>query len=113
MIDQIASTANALSRTQPRRRRTSSTPPSPPRRPAPRPRDFSSMITQMIAQTAEALHRAEATSVAGIHGQASVQNVVESVIGAEQTLAGRDRDPGQDDRGLSRTQPDEYLRIAS
>ena len=44
------------------------------------------MITQMITQTAEALHKAENTSIAGIKGEAPVQNVVDSVMNAEQTL---------------------------
>ncbi len=44
------------------------------------------MISQMIADTANALHRAESTSVAAIHGKASVQNVVETVLAAEQSL---------------------------
>lgn len=50
------------------------------------PADFSGMITQMITQTAEALHKAESTSVAAIKGQATVQNVVETVMNAEQNL---------------------------
>ena len=50
------------------------------------PDDFSGMITQMITETAEALHRAESTSVAAIQGQASIQNVVETVMTAEQML---------------------------
>lgn len=50
------------------------------------PADFSNMISQMIADTASALHQAEATSVAAIHGKASVQDVVETVMSAEQSL---------------------------
>jgi len=50
------------------------------------PDDFSGMITQMITQTAEALHKAESTSVAAIQGQASIQKVVETVLTAEQML---------------------------
>jgi flagellar hook-basal body complex protein FliE len=85
MIDQISSIATALSRNEG---------PSPAfmnmaDQAAPMgstPDDFSGMITQMITQTAEALHKAESTSVAAIQGQASVQNVVESVLNAEQML---------------------------
>jgi flagellar hook-basal body complex protein FliE len=85
MIDQIASTASALSRTQ------AATPnfidaAAPAEQAGSTPGDFSNMISQMIAQTAEALHRAEGASIAGIHGKASVQNVVEAVMGAEQSL---------------------------
>jgi len=50
------------------------------------PEDFSAMISQMIEDTANALHNAEATSVAAIQGKASVQDVVESVLSAEQSL---------------------------
>ncbi len=50
------------------------------------PKDFSGMIAQMIADTADALHKAESTSVAGIHGKASVQEVTETVMAAEQSL---------------------------
>jgi flagellar hook-basal body complex protein FliE len=86
MIDQIASTTNALSRSQ-------AATPSFLDAAAPAGEsgdssqgDFSSMISQMIANTAEALHRAEGASIAGIQGKASVQNVVEAVLGAEQSL---------------------------
>ena len=85
MIDQISSIATALPRTE---------------RAAPAfmnaaelaspagasPDDFSGMITQMITETAEALHKAESTSAAAIQGQASIQNVVETVMNAEQML---------------------------
>jgi len=50
------------------------------------PENFSDMISQMITETASALHKAENTSVAAIHGQASVQDVVETVMAAEQSL---------------------------
>lgn len=50
------------------------------------PDDFSGMISQMISQTAQALHQAESTSVSAIQGQATVQNVVETVMAAEQNL---------------------------
>ena len=50
------------------------------------PENFSSMISQMIADTANALHQAETTSVAAVHGKAAVQDVVETVLSAEQSL---------------------------
>ncbi len=50
------------------------------------PADFSGMITQMITQTAEALHKAENTSIAGVKGEVPVQNVVDTVMNAEQML---------------------------
>ncbi|NJM35715.1 MAG: flagellar hook-basal body protein FliE [Rhodomicrobium sp.] len=50
------------------------------------PENFSGMISQMIAETAQALHQAEGTSLAAIKGQASIQDVVESVLSAEQSL---------------------------
>jgi flagellar hook-basal body complex protein FliE len=85
MIDQIASTANVLSRSQ------TAAPAfidaaEPSSQTGGAPGDFSNMITQMIAETAEALHRAEGASIAGMQGKASVQNVVETVLGAEQSL---------------------------
>lgn len=85
MIDQISSIATALSRAE----GASPAFMNVAERAAPAgatPDDFSGMITQMITQTAEALHRAESTSVAAIQGQASVQNVVETVMNAEQML---------------------------
>ena len=85
MIDQISSIGTALSRTE---------------GPTPAflnvaeqagaagstPDDFSGMISQMITQTAEALHKAENTSISAIKGEAPVQKVVESVMNAEQML---------------------------
>jgi flagellar hook-basal body complex protein FliE len=85
MIDQISSIATALPRTE----GASPAFMNVAEKTAPAgssPDDFSGMITQMITDTAEALHKAESTSVAAIQGQASVQNVVESVMTAEQLL---------------------------
>ena len=85
MMDQISSVATALSRTD----GASPTFMNAVERAAPAgssPDDFSGMITQMITETAEALHKAESTSVAAIQGQTSVQNVVETVMNAEQML---------------------------
>jgi flagellar hook-basal body complex protein FliE len=48
--------------------------------------DFSSMLTRMAADTVDTLKAAEATSVAGITDKASVQQVVEAVMAAEQSL---------------------------
>lgn len=50
------------------------------------PNDFGSMISQMIAETADALHKAETNSVGAIKGQMPIQDVVESVMAAEQML---------------------------
>lgn len=85
MIDQISSIATALPRTE------GAAPAfmNVAEQVAPAgssPGDFSGMITQMITQTAEALHKAESTSVAAIQGQASIQSVVETVLTAEQML---------------------------
>ena len=85
MIDQISSIASAASRAE------SAAPVflNAAEQVAPAgssPDQFSGMITQMITQTAEALHKAESTSVAAIQGQASIQNVVETVLNAEQML---------------------------
>jgi flagellar hook-basal body complex protein FliE len=48
--------------------------------------DFDSMLARMVSDTVDTLKSAEAVSVAGIKGEASVQQVVESVMAAEQSL---------------------------
>lgn len=48
--------------------------------------DFGSMLGRMLVDTADQLKTAEAVSVSGIKGQASVQHVVEQVMAAEQSL---------------------------
>ncbi|MEJ2124299.1 MAG: flagellar hook-basal body complex protein FliE [Alphaproteobacteria bacterium] len=50
------------------------------------PGDFSDMLTQMIGDTANTLREAEKTSIAGIQGKATVQEVVEAVMAADQSL---------------------------
>lgn len=50
--------------------------------------DFGTMLTQMASDAANVVRNAETTSVAGIQGRASVQQVVEAVMSAEQTLQG-------------------------
>ena len=48
--------------------------------------DFGNMLARMAADTVDTLKAAEAASVAGITDKASVQQVVESVMAAEQSL---------------------------
>ena len=48
--------------------------------------DFAAMLGQLATNTSGVLKNAEAMSIAGIRGQASVQQVVEAVMSAEQTL---------------------------
>ncbi|MFN3622612.1 MAG: flagellar hook-basal body complex protein FliE [Hyphomicrobium sp.] len=48
--------------------------------------DFGSMLARMAGDTVDTLKGAEAVSVAGIRDKASVQQVVESVMAAEQSL---------------------------
>jgi flagellar hook-basal body complex protein FliE len=50
--------------------------------------DFGAMLGQLFGGAAGALKTAEATSIAGMRGQASVQQVVDAVMSAEQTLQG-------------------------
>jgi flagellar hook-basal body complex protein FliE len=50
--------------------------------------DFGAMLGQLLGNAASALKTAEATSIAGMRGQASVQQVVDAVMSAEQTLQG-------------------------
>ncbi|MCL4765795.1 MAG: flagellar hook-basal body complex protein FliE [Hyphomicrobiaceae bacterium] len=53
---------------------------------APAPADFGAVLGRLISDAADGLRAAEATSIAGIKGQAPVQQVVETVLAAEQTL---------------------------
>lgn len=50
--------------------------------------DFGTTLLQLASEAANVVRQAEATSVAGIQGTASVQQVVEAVMAAEQTLQG-------------------------
>jgi flagellar hook-basal body complex protein FliE len=50
------------------------------------PQDFTSMLVQMFNQTTESLNKAETTSIAAVQGKASVQQVVEAVTAADQSL---------------------------
>jgi flagellar hook-basal body complex protein FliE len=50
--------------------------------------DFGAMLGQLAGNASSLLKTAEATSIAGIRGQASVQQVVDAVMSAEQTLQG-------------------------
>jgi flagellar hook-basal body complex protein FliE len=48
--------------------------------------DFGSMLARMVTDTVDTLKSAEAVSISGIKEKASVQQVVESVLAAEQSL---------------------------
>ncbi len=48
--------------------------------------DFGSVLARMAGDTVDTIKSAEAMSVAGIRDKASVQQVVESVMAAEQSL---------------------------
>jgi flagellar hook-basal body complex protein FliE len=48
--------------------------------------DFGAMLSSLAANAIGAVKQAETTSLAGIRGEASVQQVVEAVMSAEQTL---------------------------
>jgi len=48
--------------------------------------DFGSMLARMVNDTVDSLKSAEAVSIAGVQDKASVQQVVESVMAAEQSL---------------------------
>jgi flagellar hook-basal body complex protein FliE len=50
--------------------------------------DFGAMLGQLASNASSLLKTAEATSIAGMRGQASVQQVVDAVMSAEQTLQG-------------------------
>jgi flagellar hook-basal body complex protein FliE len=48
--------------------------------------DFSQVLADASADAVNALKAGEATSIAGLQGKASVQQVVESVMSAQQSL---------------------------
>jgi flagellar hook-basal body complex protein FliE len=48
--------------------------------------DFTSMLSRMAGDAVDSIKSAETVSVAGIRDKASVQQVVESVMAAEQSL---------------------------
>ncbi len=48
--------------------------------------DFSAVLSRMITEATDTLRASEAASIAGVKGQATVQQVVEHVMAAEQTL---------------------------
>jgi flagellar hook-basal body complex protein FliE len=48
--------------------------------------DFSKVLADVASSTVDALKSGESAAIAGINGQAPVQQVVESVMNAEQAL---------------------------
>lgn len=50
--------------------------------------DFGAVLNQLAMGTAESLKNAETLSVAGVTGKASMQQVVEAVMSAEESLQG-------------------------
>jgi flagellar hook-basal body complex protein FliE len=50
--------------------------------------DFAAMLGELASGASGAVKNAEATAIAGVRGKASVQQVVEAVMAAEQTLQG-------------------------
>lgn len=50
--------------------------------------DFTAMVSELASNAAGLLKNAEAVSIAGVQGKATVQQVVEAVMAAEQTLQG-------------------------
>lgn len=48
--------------------------------------DFSQVLARVSADAVDTIKQGEAMSIAGIEGKASVQQVVESIMSAEQTL---------------------------
>lgn len=85
MIDQISSANVALGRNPATSRFLESAPLTDAVGGA-SPGEFSSMLTQMINDTAQELQKAEATSLAAIQGKANIQDVVQAVMTAEHSL---------------------------
>lgn len=52
------------------------------------PSDFTAMLAGMMTDAASSVRAAEATSLASVHGNASIQQVAEAVLAAEMTLQG-------------------------
>ncbi|CFX55393.1 Flagellar hook-basal body complex protein FliE [Candidatus Filomicrobium marinum] len=50
--------------------------------------DFTAVLDKLMTDAVDTLKTAEATSLKGVKGEASVQEVVEAVMAAEQTLQG-------------------------
>ena len=50
--------------------------------------DLGAMLGQLATNASSVLKNAEALSIAGVRGEASVQQVVDAVMSAEQTLQG-------------------------
>jgi flagellar hook-basal body complex protein FliE len=50
--------------------------------------DFAAVLADLASKASAVVKHAEAVSIAGIKGEASVQQVVEAVMQAEQTLQG-------------------------
>ncbi len=48
--------------------------------------DFSTMLARMSSDAVDSVRTGEATAISGIGGKASVQQVVEAIMNAEQTL---------------------------
>jgi flagellar hook-basal body complex protein FliE len=48
--------------------------------------DFASVMADVASNAVDAVRGGEATAISGIQGKASVQNVVEAILNAEQTL---------------------------
>ncbi len=55
-------------------------------RPAEASLDFGAVLGRLVTDAADVLRSAEAASIAGVKGQVPVQQVVERVLAAEQTL---------------------------
>jgi flagellar hook-basal body complex protein FliE len=53
---------------------------------APEGADFGTTLMQLASDAANVVRQAETTSIAGVQGKASVQQVVEAVMAAEHTL---------------------------
>lgn len=50
--------------------------------------DFSAVLSQLANSTVDAVKAGEATAISGMQGKATIQEVVRSVMSAEQTLQG-------------------------
>ena len=83
MIDQLVSALSGVAKSSPVQGDAAVRPSSVVAEPS---EDFGSMLARMATDTVDSLKTAETVSVAGMKEKASVQQVVESVMAAEQSL---------------------------
>ncbi len=83
MFDNLVSSVSPVGGSGPVQTQNTTAAPSAAQAPS---EDFGSMLSRMTNDAIDTLKTAEATSISGVKDKASVQQVVESVMEAEQSL---------------------------